>query len=67
MTMLVTAQTWDRIREFFSEEEKQQLRDVEVSQAICPRVSFIDEERLGTDLRAKIAKLNQREKGDIRR
>jgi hypothetical protein len=67
MTLLITSQTWDRIRDFFSEEEKQQMRDVIVGQAICPAGSFVDEERLGAELRAKIEKLNKVKKGDIRR
>lgn len=67
MTLLITKQAWDRIRDFFSEEEKQQLRDVAQGEAICPPGHFIEEDRLGTALCAKIEKLNKVKKGDIRR
>lgn len=52
--LLITAVAWDQIREQFNEDEKQQLRDASAGESICPRGAFIDEDRLGREMRAKL-------------
>lgn len=52
--MLIFDATWARIRERFTEEEKQKLREVYLGESICPRGMVIDEAKLDEALRAKV-------------
>lgn len=52
--MLISDATWKRIRERFTEEEKQALRDAYLGETICPKGIVIDEAKLNEALRAKV-------------
>ena len=52
--MLITDATWQRIRERFSEEEKQALRDAWCGETICPKGIVIDEAKLDEALCARV-------------
>jgi hypothetical protein len=52
--MLIRETTWAKIREQFTEDEKQQLRDASNGQTICPPGTVVDEDRLGAELREKL-------------
>lgn len=54
MSLLITEVAWDAIRDDFSEDEKQQLRDAAIGTTVCPRGTFVDEDRLGAEMRAKL-------------
>jgi hypothetical protein len=62
--VIVTAAVWERIRDDFSENEKEQLRGATCGDSICPRGAILDEETLGAELRAKIQRLNKRGRHD---
>jgi hypothetical protein len=55
--MLITAVAWEQVREHFSDDEKQQLREATDGESICPRGAFVDEERLSEQLRRKLKAL----------
>jgi hypothetical protein len=52
--MLVTEDAWEQVREHFTEDEKEQLREATQATSICPRGAFVDEERLSEGLRKKL-------------
>jgi hypothetical protein len=52
--MMITDATWKRIRERFSEEEKQKLRDAYLGEVICPKGIVIDEAKLDDALFDKV-------------
>lgn len=52
--MLISDATWKRIRERFTEEEKQALRDAYLGEVVCPKGIVIDEARLDNDLAARV-------------
>jgi hypothetical protein len=60
MTIIVTSATWDRIRDHFTEDEKELLRTATVSQVICPQGALIDEDLLVAPLQAKLKRWNIR-------
>jgi hypothetical protein len=53
--MLISDATWKRIRERFTEEDKQALRDAYLGETICPKGIVIDEARLDNELRTRVA------------
>lgn len=53
--MIITDRTWARIRERFTEEDKQKLRDAYLGEVICPKGIVIDEANLDSDLAARVA------------
>lgn len=53
--MILSDRTWARIRERFSEEEKQALRDAYLGEVICPKGIVIDEAKLDSELAARVA------------
>jgi hypothetical protein len=67
MTIIVTSATWDRIRDHFSEDEKELLRGATVAQVICPQGAMIDEDLLVGPLRAKLKRWNIRGAGEPKR
>lgn len=54
MSLLITEVAWDAIRDDFTEDEKQQLRDAAIGTTVCPRGTFVDEDRLGQEMRRKL-------------
>jgi uncharacterized protein GlcG (DUF336 family) len=52
--MLLTVETWNRIREQFSEEEKNLLNKAITGEVIRPRGCTVDTERLGQALMLKL-------------
>jgi hypothetical protein len=53
--MIISDATWKRIRERFTEEEKQALRDAYLGETICPKGIVIDEATLDNALLARVA------------
>jgi hypothetical protein len=53
--MLISDATWKRIRDRFTEEDKQKVRDAYLGETICPRGIVIDEARLDNELRTRVA------------
>jgi hypothetical protein len=53
--MLISDATWKRIRERFTEEEKQALRDAYLGEVICPKGIVIDEATLDNAPLARVA------------
>ncbi len=52
--MLIRDQHWGMIRHRFSEEEKIELRNAVVGQAICPKAQIIDDSSLKPELLEKL-------------
>lgn len=46
---------WEKIRDQFSDQEKDELRSAISSQVLCPPIVFIDTEKLSEALRTKLA------------
>ena len=61
--MLIADNTWEAIREQFSEEEKAAMRAVVQGQCICPRGVVIDEDGLDEALRQKLQAAKQKQVG----
>ena len=57
MQILLTDKTWARIRENFTEDEKQSLRDQCVGETICPKGIIISDVQLDQKLSIKIQRL----------
>lgn len=55
--MVVRTIIWEQIKDKFSEEEKEELRDVFVGEVICPKGWHISEQSLPKYLREKLIKL----------
>jgi hypothetical protein len=51
--MLIQNRIWDKIRDQFSDAEKDALRKAIQGEAICPRGWVLDPDRLDTGLREK--------------
>lgn len=51
--------TWAKVREQYSEAEKDVLNAAIIGEAICPRLVFLDTDKLGADLTAKIRASNK--------
>lgn len=57
--MLLQMQTWDKIRDRFTEDEKAKLNGAICGETICPRGVSLDEEKLGPDLAKNIVEAKQ--------
>ena len=53
-SILMRMSTWNKMRENFSEEEKDKLNAAIDGETICPRGVTLDPERLGVELERKI-------------
>jgi len=52
--VIITLARWERIRDLFSEDEKDALNAAKTFEVICPRGIGIDESQLSTAIRAKL-------------
>lgn len=52
--MLLRMDTWNRIRENFTEDEKSKLNSAITGETICPRGCVLDEAILGEELTKKV-------------
>lgn len=52
--MLLTTATWSKIRDQFTEEEKNQLHDAQCGHTICPPGGVLDEAKLSPELWRKL-------------
>ena len=64
--MLLRMSDWERIREHFTEEEKDLLNKAITGEVICPRGCTIDEENAGA-VAVKIKTLLQKAPSQLRR
>ena len=53
--MILSDATWARIRERFTEEEKQALREAYLGETICPKGIVLDDSQLEAGLLARVA------------
>ena len=65
--IVVTEAAWLRIRDHFTDEEKEQLREAWVGPTVSPKGEIVEGDRLGEAFRAKLKRLNRVERGDVRR
>jgi hypothetical protein len=52
--MIVTIETWQRIRDQFTDDEKATLRSVTTGEIICPAAAVLDVDKLDAGLADKI-------------
>lgn len=57
--MLITDETWNRIREQFDEDEKKALRAHVTGETICPRGIVVEESELPAELAEKLKKAKE--------